>query len=116
MDHPGRGAPTPGPKQQVWQLQRAGNAAGDKTRVHLVVVPEQARELKLEVERQIAEWRTQGEEELDTLLEELSCQIAAWLAQQAEQQASQCLQGNVLIIGALFSLTLWPRFRRRRIQ
>lgn len=105
---------TAGIKQQVWQIQRDGHLFGAKIRVYLVVVPEEAQGLNEELEDKITEWRELGEQELDRLLAELSHDLTGWLEQEAEERLTQCMQGNALIVGALFTFAVIPQVRRKR--
>ena len=100
-------APTsPGIHQQVWQLQRNGKAVGPEYVVTLVVVPEGARELKTNLERQIADWKQRGEQELNKFIQDLGRQIAEALAEEAKKQLIQCfpsyLVGVIMLGGGAF--------------
>jgi len=106
----------PGIYRQVWQLRRGNDAVGPEVAVVLIVVPEEARELKEDIERQIEEWRERGEEELEEWIDELEEEAIEWATREIQRQAEQCLGPNVMIVGLVVSATLWQRSKKRRYR
>ena len=103
----------PGVYRQVWQLHRGNDAIDPEVAVVLIVVPEEARELKEDIDRQIEEWRERGEEELEKWIDELEEKAIEWATREIERQAEQCLGPNAMIVGLVIGATLWRRIKKR---
>jgi N-acetylmuramoyl-L-alanine amidase len=100
---------TAGVYQQVWQLKRSGEVVGPEVSVVLIVVPKEAQELKERIERQIQEWREQGERELQKLLEDIQREIVEWVQREIERQIG-C--PPCAFIGLAVTALVWGRRRK----
>ncbi len=105
---------TPGVHRQVWRLQRSGVTVTGDVSVFVVVVPEGARDLKEKIERQIAEWREKGEQEINKLVEDLTRQLIEALKQEAEKGIRQICPASALG-GLLLPGLAWGARRHKRI-
>lgn len=98
---------TPGVHRQIWRLQRLGNSVVGDVSVYLVVVPEGARELKAQLERQVDEWREKGEQGINEFIQDLSNQLVETLRKEAEEAARRICPvpalGGFMVVGLLWS-------------
>jgi N-acetylmuramoyl-L-alanine amidase len=104
---------TPGVHRQAWRLQRSGDTVAGDVAVFVVVVPEGARDLKERLERQIAEWRQKGEQEINKLVEDLTRQLIEALKNEAEKGIRQICPAPALG-GLVVTGLAWGARRRRR--
>lgn len=97
-------APTrPGVYQQHWQLMRGSESVGRKATVYIIVVPEEARELKQSIDQRIEELRQQGEQQLQEFLADLEEEAIEWVVE--ELTSLDCLNAPLaagIILGAAF--------------
>lgn len=105
---------TPGIYQQVWQVQRSQQPVGVKITAYIVVLPQGAKDLKEQIDQDIARLRQQSQEEMQKYIEELKQQVTAWVIQQIEQQIRQCL-GSQALVGAV-AITFFVRMRRKKTR
>lgn len=76
-------APTrPGIYRQEWQLVRGSEQVGKKATVYMIVVPEEARQLKEDIDRQIEELRKRGEQEIEKFIEQLEKEALDWVTRE----------------------------------
>jgi len=99
----------PGIFRQEWQLVRGEDQVGNKITVYLIVVPEEARQIKEDIDRRIEELRQRGEEEIERFIEQLEQEALAWVTRELPNLI--CGQ-NVMLIG--FTIGLAYIFRNKR--
>lgn len=93
----------PGIYRQEWQLGKGEQLFKEKITVYIIVVPEEAREIKEDIDRQIAEWMEKGEEEIDKLIQELERKAIEWITKDLPNII--CNGASALIIGVVLSNT-----------
>ena len=71
----------PGICLQEWQLMNGTDPVGQKVTVYLIVVPEEARQLKEDIDQQIEELRQTGEEEIEQFIDQLEQEAKDWVSQ-----------------------------------
>lgn len=81
--------------RMVWQMKRGDVKFGPPVVFHLVVLPPQARELKESIEKQIREWKAQGQRKVEELVERLTREIEEWVRREAEKRAKGICPGLV---------------------
>lgn len=101
-----------------WQVQRNGKAVGAEGTVYVVVVPQEAKELKRDFERRVAEWREAGEKKIEALIEELKRDLVTYIEEQTRSLITTLCGGSIqsLTAGGLVAITLWQRKRPRHCQ
>lgn len=85
--------------RQQWQLYRRAEPVDKKVTVYMIVVPEAARELKEKIDQQIAEWRQQGEEELDALLQRIEQELVTWAMRELPKLPDLICGQNLALFG-----------------
>jgi N-acetylmuramoyl-L-alanine amidase len=107
---PARAPSRPWVYQQVWELRRGATSVSAQTSVFLIVVPEEARELKEEIDRRIEELRAQGQEELEGYLEDLEQKAIEWAVSEAERLRREGCgalpAGSTVMVFALVGIAL----------
>lgn len=68
--------------RQQWQLVRGSESVGKKTTVYIIVVPEEAQELKQDIDRRIEELRVRGDLEMQKFLDNLEEEALQWAARE----------------------------------
>jgi hypothetical protein len=107
-------APTvTGIHKQVWQLTRGETPVGPEAAITLFVLPIEARELKEDMQAQIEEWRVQGEQEVDKLIDQLAAQVAAMAKQEAQNRLDQACSSPALAIGVVMGVVFLGRKRKK---
>ncbi len=100
----------PGVYRQEWQLLRGSESVGKKTTVYIIVVPEQARQLKEDIDLRIEELRQQGELEIKDFIDSLEKEALQWVAREIFDL--NCLKQAIPMALVLVALTL---FRREQV-
>ena len=76
-------APTrPGIFRQEWQLMSGTRQIGGAVTVYLIVVPEEARQMKEEIDQQIQELYQRGEEEIEQFIYQLEQESVDWVSRE----------------------------------
>lgn len=98
----------PGLHRSVWQLQSADQPIEAPLTVYLLVLPEEAQELRRQIEQQIEDFRRQGEQELERFLQRLEQQIRDWAVR--ELPGMICPNQGLLVgVGVAAGLVWWGR-------
>ena len=110
---------TPGVYRQIWQLRRGSEPVGSEVTVYLVVLPEGARDLRDEIDREIDDMRARGEQEIEALVRDLEQQAREWVQREVERQVERrlsryCPGSSVLVVGLLLGSAARVSYRRRR--
>lgn len=100
----------PGIFRQEWQLVRGEDQVGNKITVYLIVVPEEARQIKEDIDRRIEELRQRGEEEIERFIEQLEQEALEWVTRELPNLI--CGQ-NVMLIGFTIGLAWVVKSKRR---
>ena len=100
----------PGVYVQVWNLERDGQAIPQSVTAYIIVVPEEARDLKQDIDARIEEVRNAGEEALEKLVEDLRREAMEWVANELPDLV--CRQVGLLLSGAL-GMVMLRRARRK---
>jgi len=95
--------------RQTWQLERGSEFVGDRFTVYLIVVPEEARQLKKDLDRRIEELRVGGEQEIEDFLEQLEEEAMDWVIRELPNLV--CGQQLMLISVALGALIGFRKYR-----
>lgn len=99
----------PGIFRQEWQLTRSENEIGNPITVYLIVVPEEARQLKEDIDRRIEELRQRGEEEIERFIGQLEQEAIDWVKN--ELPTLICGQQLLLWTAAVVSIYLTKRIK-----
>ena len=101
----------PGIYQQVWQVQRGQQPVGGKITAYLVVLPQGARDLKEQIDENIARLRQQGHAEMQQYIEQLKQQATDWATQQIGNQIRQCFGSQALVglVAIAFIARMWRK-------
>lgn len=100
---------SPGIEEQVWMLYRNETQVDEEASVLMVIIPEEAVEMREDFQQKIDEWKEQGAQEVDKLLQELKQSITQWLEDQARQGVENCLNGNAAIMLFFVGMIFLPR-------
>jgi len=87
--------------QQQWQIYRGEETVGKRINVYIIVVPQEAKELKENIDKQIEEIKKQGQEAIDNFIEELKKQAIEWVKKKyVDPYLPDCSSLYVLILVA----------------
>lgn len=100
----------PGIFRQEWQLVRGDEHVGKRITVYLIVVPEEARQMKEDIDRRIEELRQRGEEEIERFIEQLEQEALEWVTRELPDLI--CDQ-NIMLIGFAIGMAWVSRSKRR---
>ncbi len=100
----------PGIFRQEWQLVRGDEHVGKTITVYLIVVPEEARQMKVDIDRRIEELRQRGEEEIERFIEQLEQEALEWVTRELPDLI--CGQ-NIMLIGFAIGMAWVSRSKRR---
>jgi N-acetylmuramoyl-L-alanine amidase len=84
---------TTGIYRQKWQLHQGEIPLGDEATVILIVVPQQAQDLKEDIERKIDELRQQGQQQLEDQLDQLRHQIMEAAEEKITEWVTDAIHG-----------------------
>lgn len=88
----------PGLTSSTWQMKHQDKFFGPKLRIYVVVVPEEAVELRETLERLIEEWRQQGEEQVEELVQKLLDELKDYIEKTFWDLLSQPCAGSALLL------------------
>jgi N-acetylmuramoyl-L-alanine amidase len=108
---PATAPPRPGIYRQEWQLFRGNNQVSKKITVYMIVVPEEARQLKDNIDQRIEELRQRGEEELEKFIKELEQEAVNWVT----RELPRLICGQPLLFTGLITCMLIQLRGRRRL-
>jgi N-acetylmuramoyl-L-alanine amidase len=103
----------PGIYAQNWQVEHNGEPIRPLITATLIVVPEQAREIKEDIEKRLEELKHQGKEALDVYIEDLKKQAVAWAQSEAERAINEICSSMSFVV--LFGLMVgYRKIKKRR--
>ncbi|HEY70627.1 MAG TPA: hypothetical protein G4O08_08595 [Anaerolineae bacterium] len=115
---PAKAPETAGIHRQKWQLYKGDTPLGDEATVIVIVVPQQAVDLKEEIEHKIDELRQQGQQHLEEQLELLRQQIMDAVEQKLTEWLTDAFHkicgGNSAVVGLAAGLVFLKLRKKRR--
>jgi len=107
---PANAPKTPGIFRQEWQLMRGAERVGKKITIYLIVVPEEAKQVKEDIDQRIEKLRQQGEQEIDKFIEQLEKEAINWVT----RKLPDLICGNqMILLDFAFGAALFAGRKRR---
>ena len=104
---------TVGIYQTAWQLKRNGQAIGQPLTVNIIVLPGDAKDLKTKIERELSDWKDQGELKADEISKKVTEEITRYMASEGLKGVrSICGAPAALLIGVAGVVIVTNRRRR----
>jgi N-acetylmuramoyl-L-alanine amidase len=107
---------TAGIHRQKWQLYKGDQTVGDEVTVFLIVVPQEAADLREEIEGRIDEIIAEGQQRLEEELEQLGQELIESARQRITDWASNKINeicgGGSAIVGMMAIALVWERRRK----
>lgn len=82
----------PGVQTSIWQVEQGGERFGDRITAWVVVVPEDATDLRARIEQELDEWRRRREQDIEDLMDRIGEMISTWVQNWFERQVEKARQ------------------------
>ncbi len=117
---PAKAPENAGIHRQKWQLYKGETPVGEEVTVIVIVVPQQAVDLKEEIERKIDELRQQGQQQLEQQLEQLRQQIMDAVEQKLTEWLTEAIHkicgGDSAVVALAFGAVILKLRKKHRAR